>query len=181
MRQNPAENARPPEFLFFTQCLVDETQNNGWTVTAGELVLLASCWASSSANESGIQVSGGNDIRIENCTVRRNKKWGLLVNGGTAQSLRSAECLVSGGMFTGNGLGTTNTYDGIAFGPYVSDFTINGVRSGKGTSQRYGIRIEPGCTNYVIRGCRLNGNGIGGLYPSFHSQLYAVVDGNLFP
>ena len=130
-----------------------------------------SCWAGTNGaalaaargiyiNETAGSVDG---IYFVNPRVVDNGGHGIEVTSGPTN------VSITGGMVTGNSQQSSGTYNGIYMNT-ADHWVINGVSSGDiggaGATQKYGIEIVSGCTNFICVNNKCYGNGTNGILDS---------------
>lgn len=114
------------------------------------------------ATNQGVYLDGAMAVDLTACDVFANGASGIHVTANTK------DLAIVGGHVSGNSVTSSGTADGIYVAPGVTGLRLIGVRSGQLTgfanSQRYGINIDTGATDYyVIQGCDTHTNATGGL------------------
>lgn len=159
--------------LFFSDLFIDTCVMDGLNIlTNGGQVRdcnFSNIWAASngaSTGNAGILISPGaglvKGITISTPRVVNNGGHGINIAGGTDIDLSNAQVFC-------NSTKTVNGFDGIRVSGGVTEFSIQGGRSGLGgefvtNNQRYGISVEAGDSdNYTILGCDVRQNTTAGI------------------
>lgn len=150
---NGAGAPRPPENLFFTRYICDNTTGTGWNIVACLTTRLTDCWAAT-CTVDGFRISAGVDVELKGFSAIANGQYGAAIAGGT-------EVRILGGIFDGNGQAASNTYAGVVVAGGVSAFTIKDAdfnRTGTTKTHRHDIQVIAGASNhYIIKNNRCRG------------------------
>lgn len=168
----------PPEFLFTDQVTSDTvTGTDGILFDSslgvadgltrkGKSYHLVNSWAAftQTANKSGVEIAGGEDISITDFRARLNRYHGVNITGGNNIRLINVYA-------AGNNQQNAADGDGIQVAANISNFQIIGGASGNNISgesghQKWNVRVLAGSSaNYIISGIDVSqGYETGGLF-----------------
>ena len=143
-------------------------------------MVLANDWFTNN-NNTGLtisQYSSGvlDGVQISNARVFDNRQNGIYLAAGSNLQIGSES------QICGNGLGSSNTYDGLAVGAGASHWSFgnstSGTCSGFGTNQRYGVNIVASGPYFRVVGNDLSGNATGG-FANTSGAANGIVSNNL--
>lgn len=118
------------------------------------------CWFNSRTGP-GVTLTNCSGIRFSTCTFAINAQHGLVIQSSCV------DVLVDSCVFEGNGVALTNTYSGIAIAASTSNFSITNCVSGNNSlmptaflsaTQKYGVSIGSGCSNFIVSNNNLLNN-----------------------
>jgi hypothetical protein len=143
-------------------------------------VVLANDWFTNN-NDTGLTISQSSSgvvdgVQISNARVFDNRQNGIYLAAGRNLQIGSES------QICGNGLGSSNTYDGLVVGAGASHWSFgnstSGTCSGFGTNQRYGVNIGASGPYFRVVGNDLSGNATGG-FANTSGAANGIVSNNL--
>jgi len=172
-------------WLTFDNVLVDNSKQYGWFFYgSGSIygISLVNCWSGSTATSltsgHGFIIVNGNGIVLTGTRSINNGGDSLQI--GTAVS----NLEVNGGLFTGNSLASSGSFNGIAvWANNTGGLRFRGLRSGqaagRGNTQGYGIYISGGCDNFIVSETDTRTNVGGGIANLSGTGPTRIVANNL--
>lgn len=161
----------PPRYLYFSNCFFDSHQR-GVYATAGQDITFNGCWFSDRPgggavlNDSSCDQFSFVGCRFENC-------------GGHGATINDGSNL----LFTGCSFISNDQQAGGSHGIYLASvdgfiFTNNICtnRGGFGGAQEYGIYINSGCDDFIIKDNDLRGNNTGEYSNQVPTVNYCIED-----
>ena len=162
---NPMGTITKPSQMWFSQVLGDTCNIHGIYIQDGFQMKFQQCWASGSQTGNGWLIGANTEeLEWEGCWAINNAQDGMRVVNDAKRGR------VIGGCFISNSATSSGNFDGIAIEPGVLHYTIigphcyNSTTQGYGNTQRYGINLISGASNYlIVQGTNTVGNATGGL------------------
>jgi hypothetical protein len=152
-----------PSYCFFTNVYFDSATLTS-NITKSAFLFFTGCWFSGGRNPSnpqpGVYVNSSNNIIFSNCGFANNGSYGALVESGCNRvNFNACE-------FNSNSYSSSGSYDGLCYANNNTNFSVVGCISSSGffaNTQRYGILVGTGCTNFVLTDNQVSGNLSGGI------------------
>jgi hypothetical protein len=146
---------RPPENLFFSQCVCDYPAQSGMVIESAYTAHFTQCWFATANAGEGVWVAGGQDIKLLGCLVIANAVHGIRI-GASATQVRVQGCIIDA-----NSASSSNTHPAIAVDANATDFIITGndfTRAGTTPSHKHSVLVINGTSDrYVIAHNNLSG------------------------
>jgi hypothetical protein len=161
---NPGSFRTQPGQMFFSDVLGDTCTNYGWNISNAYQVTLTNCWGGGSTAGVGINIGAASkEITLNGCRALGNSQHGIVLGANANSRVKVIGC-----HSYSNGYATSNTYDGVYVTAGAGNFLIEGCQcyndTGMGLSetQRYGINIDTGATDYFVVSGNVNMNNLTG-------------------
>jgi hypothetical protein len=170
---NTSGSSANNQFIFFTSCIGDSSQEHNWKIEQLSVSTLTACWA---ASHGDVTVFGGNfdgfhlsgldveEVSFISCIAIANNRHGI--NLDYANRIQ-----IIGGLYGSasvptafGGLGFRNGQAGAGSGIHINQcnrVTINGAKSEVNAS--YGISVQAGASDVNISNCWLKFNATGAI------------------
>ena len=173
------ENLQPggivPKYGFFTNCLADTLNGEGWDFEAASSMRLTNSWAAT--GNYGILVKAVDGLSITDSRIYNNVGAGIWLRSG------AADVTIKDSTITQNSRTSSGSQPGILVDAGVGRFQVLnnqiGAADGFSATQSYGVLISSGASdNFMIVGNDLQ-NNVSGEYSNGGTGAHKVVANNL--
>jgi hypothetical protein len=173
--ENTQEGGIVPKFGFFTHCLADTLNGEGWDFEAAASMRLTNSWAAT--GNYGILIKNAQGISITDSRIYNNVEAGIWLSTG------ATDVTIKDSTITANSRTSSGSSPGILVSAGVGRFQILnneiGAADGFSATQSYGVLISSGASdNFMIVGNDLQ-NNVTGEYSNGGTGIHKVIANNL--
>lgn len=170
------QDAVPPNFGFFVNCLADTLNGVRWNFQAAQSMRLTNSWSATAA-VYGMIVKDVDGLSITDSRIYNNGAEGILVQPG------ATNLTIKDSTITGNSRLAPDRHAGISIAAGVSDFQILGntigAADGFANSQSYGVTVAPGASDHYMIAENALWNNVSGGLRNGATGTHKVVANNL--
>jgi hypothetical protein len=164
-----------PKFGFFTNCLADTLNGEGWDFEAASSMRLTNSWAAT--GNYGILVKSVQGLSITDSRIYNNVSAGIWLRSG------ATDVTIKDSTITANSRTSSGSFPGILVDAGVGNFQILnnqiGAADGFSATQSYGVVISAGASDdFMIVGNDLQ-NNVTGEYSNGGTGSHTVIASNL--
>jgi hypothetical protein len=164
-----------PKFGFFTNCLADTLNGEGWDFEAASSMRLTNSWAAT--GNYGILVKSVQGLSITDSRIYNNVSAGIWLRSG------ATDVTIKDSTITANSRTSSGSFPGVLVDAGVGRFQVLnneiGAADGFSATQSYGVLISSGASdNFMIVGNDLQ-NNVTGEYSNGGTGSHKVIASNL--
>lgn len=164
-----------PKFGFFTNCLADTLNGEGWDFEAASSMRLTNSWAAT--GNYGILVKSVQGLSITDSRIYNNVSAGIWLRSG------ATDVTIKDSTITANSRTSSGSFPGILVDAGVGRFQVLnneiGAADGFSATQSYGVVVSTGASdNFMIVGNDLQ-NNVTGEYSNGGTGSHTVIASNL--
>ena len=173
--ENTQGSGIEPKYGFFTNCLADTLNGEGWDFEAASSMRLTNSWAAT--GNYGILVKNVDGLSITDSRIYNNVGAGIWLRSG------ATDVTIKDSTITQNSRTSSGSYPGVLVDAGVGRFQILGneigAADGFSATQSYGVVISSGASdNFMIVGNDLQ-NNVTGEYSNGGTGTHKVIQSNL--